>query len=161
MYLSRKVKTEIGELTLIGDGSTIECILFQGSRVPDPYRGKLQESESAYAKAVKEIKAYLRGNITEFSFPFAIVMQDGFRKRALKMLARVPYGKTISYRQLAARAGSPQAHRAAGSACANNPLPLVIPCHRVLRSDGSLGGFGGGLMVKRRLLEVEKTTYKR
>jgi len=161
MYLVRKLKTEIGELTLIGDGTVIECILFQGVPVPRQYKSDLKESRTAYAKAAKEIKSYLRGHITEFSFPFSIIMPDGFRKKALEILSRVPYGKTISYQQLAAKAGSPNAHRAAGSACANNPLPIVIPCHRVLKSDGSLGGFGGGLLVKRQLLDIEKSTYKR
>jgi methylated-DNA-[protein]-cysteine S-methyltransferase len=161
MYLFRKLKTEIGELTLIGDGAVVECILFQGTPMPRQYKGNLRESRSAYARAAKEIKSYLRGHITEFTFPFSIIMADGFRKKALEILAHVPYGKTISYQQLAAKAGSPQAHRAAGSACANNPLPIVIPCHRVLKSDGTLGGFGGGLLVKRRLLDIEKSTYKR
>jgi methylated-DNA-[protein]-cysteine S-methyltransferase len=161
MYLFRKLKTEIGELTLIGDGNIIECILFQGAPIPRQYRGNLKESRSAYPKAVKEIKSYLGGHVTGFTFPFSIMMPEGFRKKALEILARVPYGTTISYGELAARAGSPQAHRAAGSACANNPLPIVIPCHRVLKSDGTLGGFGGGLPVKRRLLEIEKSTYKR
>jgi methylated-DNA-[protein]-cysteine S-methyltransferase len=161
MYLFRKLKTEIGELTLIGDGTVVECILFQGTPVPSQYKGNLKESRTAYARAVKEIKSYLRGHVTEFTFPFSIIMADGFRKNALEILAHVPYGKTISYQQLAAKAGSPQAHRAAGSACAHNPLPIVIPCHRVLKSDGTLGGFGGGLLVKRRLLDIEKSTYKR
>lgn len=157
MYLFRKLKTGIGELTLIGDGVVVERILFQGARVPRQYKGNLKESRTAYAKAAKEIKSYLRGHITAFTFPFSVIMADGFRKKALKILARIPYGKTISYKQLAAKAGSPQAHRAAGSACAHNPLPIVIPCHRVLKSDGALGGFGGGLLVKRRLLDIEKS----
>lgn len=161
MYRFRRLKTEIGELKLIGDGSVVECILFQGTPVPRQYKGNLNESRTAYSKAAQEIKSYLRGHVTEFTFPFSIIMPDGFRKKALEMLARVPYGKTISYQQLAAKAGSPLAHRAAGSACANNPLPIVIPCHRVLKSDGTLGGFGGGLVVKRRLLEIEESTYKR
>jgi methylated-DNA-[protein]-cysteine S-methyltransferase len=161
VYLFRRLKTEIGELTLIGDGAVVEYILFQNTPVTRQYKGNLKESRTAYTKAAEEIKSYLRGHVTEFTFPFSIIMADGFRKKALEMLARVPYGKTISYQQLAAKAGSPQAHRAAGSACANNPLPIVIPCHRVLKSDGTLGGFGGGLVVKRRLLEIEKSTYKR
>lgn len=160
MYLFRKLRTEIGELTLIGDGTVVECILFQGTPLPIRYKPNLKESRTAYHKAASEIKSYLCGHITEFTFPFSVIIPDGFRKTALEMLARVPYGKTISYQQLAAKAGSPQAHRAAGSACANNPLPIVIPCHRVLKSDGTLGGFGGGLAAKRRLLEIEKSTYK-
>jgi methylated-DNA-[protein]-cysteine S-methyltransferase len=161
MYLFRKLKSEIGELTLIGDGQSVECILFQGAPIPQHYRGSLQESLSAYDTAAEEINSYLQGRVTTFTFPYSLVMSNGFRKKALERLALVPYGKTISYSQLAAKAGSPQAYRAAGSACANNPLPIVIPCHRVLKSDGTLGGFGGGLPVKRRLLEIEKSSYKR
>ena len=73
----------------------------------------------------------------------------------LRKLVRVPYGETASYAEMAARAGRPRAYRAAGSACATNPIPIVVPCHRVLASGGGLGGYGGGLDVKKYLLHLE------
>jgi methylated-DNA-[protein]-cysteine S-methyltransferase len=73
----------------------------------------------------------------------------------LRQTARIPYGKTRSYKEMAERAGSPRAVRAAGSALGSNPIPIVVPCHRVLRTGGALGGYGGGLELKQALLELE------
>ena len=79
----------------------------------------------------------------------------GFRSDVFRELARVPYGHTTTYKELAAKVGNPKAVRAVGGACANNPLPLLVPCHRVLRADGGLGGYRGGSEAKRFLLELE------
>ena len=79
----------------------------------------------------------------------------GFKRRALEEMAAIPYGETRTYTELAAAAGNPAAVRAAGSACATNPWPVIVPCHRVLRTDGTLGGYLGGLEMKRGLLELE------
>jgi methylated-DNA-[protein]-cysteine S-methyltransferase len=79
----------------------------------------------------------------------------GFRRRALEAMAAIPYGQTRSYRELAEAAGNRSAVRAAGGACATNPWPVIMPCHRVLRSDGGLGGYLGGLEMKRGLLALE------
>jgi methylated-DNA-[protein]-cysteine S-methyltransferase len=159
MQAYRKIQSPIGELTLIGDGNVIEYILFKGAPVPKQLRETIFEDKSAYSLAVTELERYFRGDLTKFTFPYSLTA-EGFDKKALLALAKVPYGKTISYKTLAERAGSPQAFRAAGSACANNPLPIVIPCHRVLKADGTLGGFGGGLPMKRQLLDLEKAEYK-
>jgi len=80
---------------------------------------------------------------------------SGFRRRALEAMAAIPYGRTLTYTELAAAAGNPAAVRAAGSACATNPWPVIVPCHRVLRTDGTLGGYLGGLDMKRGLLALE------
>ena len=79
----------------------------------------------------------------------------GFRRKVLRQTARIPFGQTRSYKQMAERAGSPRAVRAAGSALGSNPIPIVVPCHRVLRIGGGLGGYGGGLELKRELLKLE------
>ena len=78
-----------------------------------------------------------------------------FRRRALRAIARIPYGRTRSYTQIATSAGNERAVRAAGTACGTNPIPVVVPCHRVLRSGGGLGGYGGGLPMKEALLRLE------
>lgn len=160
MYQSRKVKTDIGIIQLIGDGVTVEYILFANSPVPKQYQGKLKENRSAYPTAVKELTLYFQQQLVRFTFPIKI-NAEGFNGRALEALAKVPYGTTISYKELAIRAGSSKAYRAAGSACGRNPLPIVIPCHRVLKSDGSLGGFSGDLATKRRLLNLENANCKK
>jgi methylated-DNA-[protein]-cysteine S-methyltransferase len=104
----------------------------------------------------RELDEYFEGRRRVFDVPLDRRLSRGFRRAALDELARgVPFGQTISYKQLAARAGSPQASRAIGSAMATNPIPIVVPCHRVLRTGGDLGGYGGGLDAKRWLLHHE------
>ncbi len=102
----------------------------------------------------RSLKGYFAGDLMRFDLKLDIVA-GGFRRLALEKLARVPYGSTISYGELAARAGSPRAARAAGSACARNPIAIVIPCHRVIAADGGIGGFGGRTDIKRFLLRLE------
>ena len=80
-------------------------------------------------------------------------------RRVLRAIARIPYGQTRSYTQMATSAGNERAVRAAGTACGTNPIPLVVPCHRVLRSGGALGGYGGGLPMKKELLRLEGVLY--
>jgi methylated-DNA-[protein]-cysteine S-methyltransferase len=103
----------------------------------------------------RELEEYFAGRRTEFDLPLDLSLSRGFRLAVQQILPRIGYGRTESYTQVAARAGSPRATRAVGTACATNPLPVVIPCHRVLRTDGSLGGYIGGLAAKTRLLELE------
>ena len=106
--------------------------------------------------ARRELDEYFEGHRTVFDLPVDLRLARGFRRRVLELLyAEVTFGETCSYGELAALAGSPRAHRAVGSAMATNPVPIVVPCHRVLRSGGSLGGYGGGLDVKRYLLALE------
>jgi len=107
------------------------------------------------ARAEREIREYLAGRRRRFTVPADLSAATPFHRKALAALARVPYGRTVTYGQLAARAGRPRAARAVGQAMANNPLPLIFPCHRVVASGGGLGGFGGGLGLKRRLLALE------
>ena len=93
--------------------------------------------------------------LTEFDLPLDWRLTDGFRKKVQRAIARIPYGKTRSYTEIARSAGNERAVRAAGTACGSNPLPIVVPCHRVLRSGGALGGYGGGLPMKEALLRLE------
>jgi methylated-DNA-[protein]-cysteine S-methyltransferase len=105
---------------------------------------------------VRQLEDYFAGRRRAFDLPLDLRLAHGFRRTVLDELRAVNYGTTVSYTQLATAAGRPRAVRAAGSACATNPIPIVIPCHRVVRSDGSLGGYGGGLPVKRALLDLEQ-----
>ena len=95
----------------------------------------------------------------EFTFPWKLDLA-GFEGSCLRALTHVPYGETVSYGRLAAMAGSPRGARAAGNAVHRNPLPILIPCHRVILGDGRLGGFGGELWIKRKLLQLENAAYK-
>lgn len=103
----------------------------------------------------RELDEYFRGERRSFDVPLDWRLTSGFVNRVLRETARIPFGETRSYAEMAASAGSPRAFRAAGSALGANPIPIVVPCHRVLRSGGALGGYGGGLEVKRALLELE------
>lgn len=116
---------------------------------------RLVESPDRLDRAAAQLREYFDGRRSRFDLALDLRVSGSFRRSVLERLAEVSYGSTTTYRALAAAAGSPQAVRAVGSACATNPLPIVIGCHRVLRSDGGLGGYAGGLGVKRFLLDLE------
>lgn len=119
---------------------------------------EVRESKSLLPDFRKQVMAYYAGKNTKFDVAIDLSQQPPFRRKVLEACRGVGHGKTASYAELARRAGSAKAVRAAGGAMANNPLPLVIPCHRILRSDGSLGGFSSpeGLMQKKRMLLLER-----
>ncbi|MBI2358617.1 MAG: MGMT family protein [Deltaproteobacteria bacterium] len=106
--------------------------------------------------ARKELSAYLAGRLRSFSAPCDLSSLSLFTRAVLRITARIPYGQVRSYRWIAERLGKPAASRAVGNALAQNPIPIIIPCHRVVRSDGELGGFALGASWKRRLLDLEK-----
>lgn len=105
--------------------------------------------------AATQLDEYFAGRRRAFDLPLDFQLSHGFRRTVLDHLVEIGFGHTASYSQVAAAAGRPTAVRAVGSACATNPLPIVVPCHRVLRSDGSLGGYLGGLDSKQTLLRLE------
>lgn len=105
---------------------------------------------------VREMDEYFAGSRTHFDLPLDFSLSSGFRQLVQQHLPHIGYGHTESYSEVARSVGSPRAVRAVGSACATNPLPVVVPCHRVLRADGSLGGYIGGTRAKTALLELER-----
>ncbi|HEX9751378.1 MAG TPA: methylated-DNA--[protein]-cysteine S-methyltransferase [candidate division Zixibacteria bacterium] len=112
-----------------------------------------ERGTSATRRALRE---YFDGLRQSFDLKIDWSRLNGFDRKALQICARIPHGQTLSYGEIARRAGSPGAARAVGQAMGKNPFPIVVPCHRVLRSDGTLGGFGGGVNLKRALLELER-----
>ncbi len=116
---------------------------------------RVLEAPDRLDEARRELDLYFEGRLTEFDLPLDWRLSHDFRRRVLRAINRIPYGRTRSYMQVAASAGNERAVRAAGSACGSNPIPIVVPCHRVLRTGGGLGGYGGGLPMKRALLELE------
>lgn len=104
----------------------------------------------------RELAEYFAGSRRSFELPLDWRLTGGFSRRVLRATAAIPYGSTASYAKVAQRAGSARAYRAAGNALHHNPLPVVVPCHRVLQTNGSLGGYAGGLEVKELLLELER-----
>lgn len=116
---------------------------------------RVLEAPARLAQAVRQIEEYFDGRRTHFELTLDLRLTKGFRREVITHLPDIGYGRTESYAQVAAAAGSPKAVRAVGSACAANPLPVVVPCHRVIRSDGSAGGYAGGAQAKRTLLTLE------
>ena len=113
------------------------------------------EAPARLDEARRELDRYFAGELREFDLPIDWSLSHGFRQRVLQGIAAIPYGETRTYTEMATGAGNPRAVRAAGSACGSNPIPLVVPCHRVLRLSGGLGGYAGGLAMKESLLELE------
>lgn len=148
--------TPVGRLLVAGDATCLQLIAFQqGSRVHYP-QPAWRHDPAPFAEVFRQLDDYFAGKRTTFALPLHLGGTD-FQNAVWTSLQRIPYGSTITYRDLAQRVGKPAAIRAAGSANGANPLPIVVPCHRVIGSDGSLTGFGGGIEAKRFLLAHEQT----
>ena len=150
------VPSPVGELLLAGDDTALHRIGFaEGPRVaekaPPP---SWRRDEGAFEEARRQLDAWFAGELHRFELPLAL-HGTSFQRRVWRRLAEIPYGETRTYGELATALGAPTASRAVGAANGRNPLPIVLPCHRVIGADGSLTGFGGGLAIKRRLLERE------
>ncbi|KAA0918212.1 methylated-DNA--[protein]-cysteine S-methyltransferase [Dietzia sp. ANT_WB102] len=133
---------------------TGEVLEMLAARLGPRVLGAPPESE-VLNEAAAQIDQYLAGRRRDFDLPLDTRLARGFRGQVQQHLTNVTYGQTATYRQLATELERPGAVRAVGTACATNPLPLVWPCHRILRSDGGLGGYRGGLAAKQQLLEME------
>ncbi|RDS79815.1 methylated-DNA--[protein]-cysteine S-methyltransferase [Dyella monticola] len=148
------MSTPIGSLLLAADASGLREVWFETGkhrRAPDP-AWKHDPSKLTFART--QLDEYFAGTRKHFKLPLH-PLGTSFQVTVWQALAKIPYGTTISYGELARRIGQPQAMRAVGAANGRNPLPIVLPCHRVIGSNGSLTGFGGGLPTKRFLLAME------
>jgi len=119
------------------------------------FPGDIARDDRKNRKALTQLKKYVKGELKNFDCPLDM-KGTSFQKKVWSALTRIPYGKTRSYRDIARSIGHPKAFRAVGNANGSNPIPLIVPCHRVIESNGGLGGFGHGLKVKARLLNLEK-----
>jgi len=152
--------TPIGPLTLAATAEGLVRVGFGGEdRVLDELAAEVSPRVvllPARLDGVRhQLDEYFAGRRRHFEVPLDRRLSHGYRRRVLEALSEVPYGETVSYKDLAMRTGNPGASRAVGSAMATNPIPIVVPCHRVLRSGGALGGYGGGVDVKVWLLRLE------
>lgn len=158
----RTMDTPIGALLLVTTQTGLLRLGLRGEdhdeilqEIADTVSPRILEAPKKLDPVVTQLDRYFQGKLKQFDLPLDMSLSKGFRLTVLNELCRVGFGKTVSYTDLARSAGSPRAVRAAGSACATNPIPVIIPCHRVLRTDGSLGGYLGGLDMKRALLNLE------
>ncbi len=150
----RYLKTPIGDLLLAGDDEGLSLVSFpEGSMRRDPDPDWIY-SEKPFVEASRQLEDYFAGKRKEFDLPLKPTGTE-FQLAVLDELQKIPYGTTTSYGDIATRIGRPKAVRAVGAANGRNPLPIVIPCHRVVGSSGDLTGFGGGLPTKKALLRLE------
>ena len=148
------LQTPIGDLLLAGDENALSLIGFpKGPMRHDPEPDWIY-SEKPFAAARQQLQEYFAGERKEFDLPLQLTGTE-FQVRVLEELQRIPYGETTSYADIAERIGRPKAMRAVGAANGRNPIPIIVPCHRVIGSSGDLTGFGGGLDTKEALLRLE------
>ncbi len=146
--------TPIGDLLLAGEDEMLSLVAFpEGSMRRDPEPDWIY-NEKQFANARRQLTEYFDGERKEFDLPLSLAGTE-FQLRVLDELRRIPYGETTSYGDIAARIGKPKAMRAVGAANGRNPIPIIVPCHRVIGSSGDLTGFGGGLDAKQALLKLE------
>lgn len=158
----RTVDTPVGEMLLAATEAGVLRLAFavEGfDQVLDTLARKVSprvlRAPARLDRLAFEVEEYLTGSRRSFDLPLDLTLTTGFRREVVRHLPEIPYGRTATYTEVAALAGSPRAVRAVGTACAKNPLPLVVPCHRVVRSDGTTGQYAGGPAAKRWLLELE------
>src|SRR5580698_10285464 len=148
------MKSPIGPLMLAGDEAGLRLVHFATGRRPKSPQADWIEDKAPFKEVTRQLEAYFEGKLQDFDLPLVL---DGteFQLLVWRNLQKIPYGETVSYGQLAKRIGSPDAARAVGLANGSNPIPIIIPCHRVICSNGDLTGFGGGLPLKKKLLALE------
>jgi methylated-DNA-[protein]-cysteine S-methyltransferase len=148
------MESPVGRLLLAGDEAGLRSVSFLTSNRADVVREDWVEDGVALRDVERQLRDYFAGELREFDLELAPTGTE-FQLRVWRQLRAIPYGETISYGELAKRVGNAQASRAVGLANGCNPIAIIVPCHRVIGSDGSLTGFGGGLRNKQILLELE------
>ncbi|MFI5092471.1 MAG: methylated-DNA--[protein]-cysteine S-methyltransferase [Candidatus Acidiferrales bacterium] len=148
------MKSPIGPLLLAGGEDGLRLVHFVSGRRPQPPQRDWAENKAAFRVVIRQLEEYFDGKRKEFDLQL-ILEGTEFQLLVWHNLQKIPYGETVSYGQLARRIGSPEAARAVGLANGSNPIPIIIPCHRVIGSNGNLTGFGGGLPIKKKLLALE------
>jgi methylated-DNA-[protein]-cysteine S-methyltransferase len=156
------VESPIGPLTLVADGAALSCIYMTDHRhMPDPERFGPEVDppvDDVLSRTADQLAEYFAGERQEFDVPLDEAAGTEFQRKVWAELREIPYGETISYAELAQRIGQPTAFRAVGLANGRNPISIIVPCHRVVGSGGSLTGYGGGTDRKQLLLDLEAKT---
>lgn len=156
-FARARITTPFGELTVVASDVGVRYVMFENDAHPKSFVNMSIVDDASHhvvALAVQQLNEYLAGDRTSFAVPLDLVGTE-FQVQAWRALADIPFGSTATYAQQAASIGRPTATRAIGAANGRNPVVVVLPCHRVIGADGSLTGFGGGLPVKKWLLEHE------
>ncbi len=148
-------KSPVGRLLLTGTSKGLSRLQFQDGDHPLSIHPLWTERRSPFLRVIRQLEEYFAGELTVFRVP---VMVEGtaFQKSVWKALTTIPYGRTSSYGAIARQVGNPKASRAVGAANGQNPVSIIVPCHRVIGQNGQLVGFGGGLEIKKALLDLER-----
>lgn len=141
-------------MLLVASPEGLRRLVFPKEDAAAPPQADWREDRQAFSETCRQLEAYFAGDLDNFRLPLA-PQGTPFQQRVWKELIKIPYGQTISYGELARRIGNPKASRAVGLANGSNPIPIIIPCHRVIGADGRLTGYGGGLEIKEKLLALE------
>ena len=156
-------KTPIGLTGLIASSTGLLRVIYKLSNedsmesyLLQSTHGKITKSSSEFKELIKQFLKYFKGDLKRFDVPLDLSLGSPFQQKVWKKLATIPYGKTRSYKWIASAIHNPKASRAVGNANGKNPLAIIIPCHRVIRENGELGGYTGGISIKRFLLNLEK-----
>lgn len=155
--MEKVINSPVGKIYVCADSKGITGINWRKKRelLNDD---NSKEAAKYITKLEKELDLYFKQKLKKFTVPFHFEGTD-FQKRVWKQLCKIPFGKTISYKELAKRVGNEKACRAVGTANGKNPLSIIVPCHRVIAADSSLGGYAGGLKTKSGLLELEGLSF--
>jgi methylated-DNA-[protein]-cysteine S-methyltransferase len=148
------IDSPLGKLLATSDGKCLRGLYFPCHQDRHRPQTDWRRDDGAFDELRQQLRAYFAGKLREFDVPLRM---DGtaFERRVWRALCKIPHGKTVSYRDIARQIGQPTACRAVGLANGRNPIPIIVPCHRVIGADGSLTGYGGGLHTKRWLLALE------
>lgn len=149
------VDSPVGRLLLAAERGWLKHIRFSSGNRAQGAEPDWERRREPFREVQRQLEAYFAGTLTTFDLPLAPDVTE-FRASVLAALQQIPYGQTVSYLDIARQVGNARAVRAVGGAVGSNPLPIVIPCHRVIGSSGALTGFGGGLEAKRFLLDLER-----
>jgi methylated-DNA-[protein]-cysteine S-methyltransferase len=150
-----RIDSPVGKLLLTGHRDGLQRLNFDRGKKAERLEDNWKESVEAFKEVIRQLRAYFAGELKKFAVPLKMSGTE-FQMSVWRGLLEIPYGETISYGELAKRLGNPNAMRAVGLANGSNPIAIIVPCHRVIGSNGKLTGFGGGLENKEKLLSLEK-----
>ena len=160
VYFTRIDSSVVGPLLLVATENGLRCVQFHKGKLPAPGKDEVWIESRDYLRPYEmQLEAYFRGELREFTCKLDLIGTQ-FQKDCWHALLRIPYGQTCSYADIARAIGRPNAFRAVGQANHDNPLAIIVPCHRVLGANGTLTGYGGGLNTKERLLRLEGATFR-
>ncbi|MGE0473198.1 MAG: methylated-DNA--[protein]-cysteine S-methyltransferase [Nitrospirales bacterium] len=148
----------VGRLLLVGNAKGLQGLQFQDGAHPLTIQPAWKKSREPFLAVLEQLQEYFDGSRTRFQIPLNL-QGTPFQRQVWQALQRIPYGRTVSYGDIAKKVGSPLASRAVGAANGQNPVSILVPCHRVIGANGKLVGYGGGLPIKQALLELEQSNY--